>query len=181
MISKAFLKSFAVQFIGHAALATIAWYWLNLGVATTVFVAANALIAIALLLGWSALDAYGLGAPRNWLRAIPAVALTPLIGLHVVAAIVIPFLWILILFPTVAAGKWKWNLSPGYIAICVALLLLMTVPPAALLNWIPVVGGFTNQAVSFGARSIFAYTIFVAARASLLRYIGINQNSSVTT
>jgi len=168
---KAFLKPFAVQFLGQALLGSIAWFWLNLGVGSTALVAANALIAILLLLGWSALDAYGLEAPRNWIWAIPAVALTPLMGLHVVAAIVIPLLWILVLFPTVAAGKWRLNLAPAYIAVCVTIVLVMTVLPAALLNWIPSVGGLKGQAISFGSRSILAYTIFAGGWAALFQYI----------
>ena len=168
---KAFLKPFAVQFLGQALLGAVAWYWLNLGVASTALVVVNALIAILLLLGWSALDAYGLGAPRNWILAIPAVALTPLMGLHVVAAIVIPLLWILVLFPTVVAGKWRLNLAPAYIAVCVTIVLAMTVLPAALLNWIPSVSGLKGQAISFGARSMLAYAIFAGGWATLFQYI----------
>ncbi len=168
---KAFLKPFAVQFLGQALLGAVAWYWLNLGVGSISLVAANALIAILLLLGWSALDAYGLGAPRNWIWAIPAVALTPLMGFHVVAAIVIPLLWILVLLPTAAAGKWKLNLSPAYIGVCVTILLVMTVLPAAVLNWIPSLNGLTGQAISFGSRSILAFTIFAGGWAALLLYI----------
>ncbi len=181
MISRPLLKSFAIQFAGHAALGTIAWYWLNLGVATTALVAANALIAIALLLSWSMLDAYGLGATRNWLRAIPAVALTPFMGLHVVAAIMIPLLWVLLFFPSVAAGKWKLNLAPGYVAICLAMLLTMTVLPAALLNWIPATAGFTGQAISLGTRSLLAYVIFIGAWAALLAYIGNRPTTQLST
>ena len=168
---KAFIKPFAAQFLGQALLGSIVWYWLNLGVGSTALVAANALIAILLLLGWSALDAYGLGAPRNWLRAIPAVALTPLMGLHVVAAILIPMLWILFLLPSAAAGRWKLNLAPAYIGVCVAILLAMTVLPAALLNWVPSVSGLSSQAISFGTRTVFAYTIFAGGWAALLQFI----------
>ncbi len=174
---RAFLKPFAVQFLGQALLGSIAWYWLNLGVGSTALVAANALIAVLLLLGWSALVAYGLGARRNWLLAMPAVALTPLMGLHVVAAISIPILWILALFPTAAAGKWKLNLAPAYIGVSVAILLTMIVLPAALLNWIPSVNGLPGQAISFGVRSIFAYTIFVGGCTALLQYIARNHAS----
>ena len=124
---KAFLKPFAVQFLGQALLGVVAWYWINLGVATTALVAANALMAIVLLLGWSVLAAYGLGALRNWLWAIPAVALTPLMGFHVVAAILIPLLWILLLFPSAAAGKLRYKLDASYIGVCVGILLVMTV------------------------------------------------------
>jgi hypothetical protein len=172
---KAFLKPFAAQFVGQALLGAVAWYWLNLGVASTVMVAANALIAIVLLLAWSALDAYGLGVLRNWMWAVPAVALTPLMGFHVVAAIVIPLLWILVLFPSAAAGKWKVNLAPSYIGVCLGILLAMTVLPAALLNWIPSLSGLTAQAISFGARSILAYTIFAGGWAALLQYIAQSQ------
>ena len=168
-------KAFAAQFVGQALLGAIAWYWLNLGVGSTALVAANALIAVLLLLAWSALDAYGLGVPRNWLWAIPAVALTPVMGLHVVAAIVIPLVWIIVLFPTAAAGKWKLNLAPVYIVVCLAILLAMTVLPAALLNWIPSLSGLTAQAISFGARSILAYTIFAGGWAALLQYIAQSQ------
>ncbi len=168
---RAFLKPFAFQFLGQALLGSIAWYWLNLGVGSTALVAANALIAVLLLLGWSALVAYGLGVPRNWLWAIPALALTPFVGLHVIAAMVIPLLWIVVLLPTATAGKWKLNLAPAYIGVCVAILLAMTVLPAALLNWIPSVNGLPGQAISFGARSIFAYSIFVGGWAALLQYI----------
>jgi hypothetical protein len=168
---KGFVKPFAVQFLGQAILASVAWYWLNLGVGTTVQVAANALLAILLLVGWSALDAYGLGTLRNWVWAIPAVALTPLMGFHVLAAILIPLLWILVIFPSAAAGKLRLKLDASYIGVCLGILLLMTVLPAALLNWIPSVGGLTPQAISFGARSLLAYSIFAGSWAALLQFI----------
>lgn len=171
MTWKSFLRPFAIQFVGHAVMGGLAWYWLSLGVATTWLVAANVLLAICMLLGWSFLDAFGLNAPGQWLRAVPAVALMPFIGLHAGFAVLIPFVWMVLLFPSVAAGRWKVLLSPIYIAICSAILLAMTVIPAALLNWIPALEGLNLQLVSFGLRAIFAYAVFVGGWAGLLLYI----------
>ena len=169
---KTFLRPFAVQFVGQAVMGGLAWYWLGLGVGTGALVALNALIAVVLLLGWSLLDAYGLGRWRNWLWAVPAVASIPLMGLHVVAAIVIPFVWLIVLFPSAAAGKWRVQWAPGYLAVCLGIMLAMTVLPAALLNWIPGLSGLTGQALSFGGRALLAYVIFAAGWAMLLLYIG---------
>lgn len=165
------LKPIAVQFIGQAVLGALAYYWLTLGVATTAMVALNALLAVVLVLAWSALDAYGLAAPAQWWRAIPAVVLMPLMGVHVGLAILVPFLWLVLLFPSVAAGRWRVLLSPVYLAVSVGILLAITVLPAALLNWIPSLTGFRSQAVSFGLRSLLAYTIFAGGWAVLLQYI----------
>ncbi len=171
---KIFLRFFAVQFVGQALMGGLAWYWLGLGVGTIALVGLNALIAVVLLLGWSLLDAYGLGKWRNWIWAVPTVASMPLMGLHVVAAIVIPFVWLIVLFPSAAAGKWRVQWGPGYLAICLAILLGMTVVPAALLNWIPGLSGLTGQALSFGGRALLAYAIFAAGWALLLMFIGRN-------
>ncbi len=169
---KELAKPLAVQLVGNAVLGTIAWYWLGLGVSTTMLVAANALLALVLVLGWSLLDAVGLGSPKNWLWAIPAVALTPLMSVHVGFAILIPFLWLIVLFPSAAAGKWRVLLSPVYLGVCCGIILGMALIPAALLNWIPALSGLTLQLTSFGVRAGLAYLVFVAGWAMLLRYIG---------
>lgn len=171
---KAYVKPIAIQFVGQAVLGGLAWYWLSLGVSTTLLVAANALFAVGLVIGWSVLDAVGLQAPRNLLRAVPAVVLTPLMGLHVGLAMVIPFLWIMVLFPSVVAGRWKVMVAPGYVAVCTGMLLVMTVIPVALLNWIPAVSGLTGQLASFGLRGLLAYSCFAGGWAMLLRYISLS-------
>ena len=104
--------------------------------------------------------------------AVPAVASMPLMGMHVVAAIVIPLVCLIVLLPSAAAGRWKVLLGPGYLGVCLGILLAMTVLPAALLNWIPGVHGLTGQALSFGGRSLLAYVIFVGGWAALLMHIG---------
>ena len=169
---KELAKPLAVQLVGNAVLGAVAWYWLSLGVSTTMLVALNALLALVLVLGWSLLDAYGLGSPKNWLWAIPAVALTPLMGLHVGLAILIPFLWLVVLFPSAAAGKWRVLLTPVYLGVCCGIILGMALIPAALLNWIPALGGLTLQLASFGLRAGLAYLVFVAGWTMLLKYIG---------
>jgi hypothetical protein len=173
---KSFVKPFAVQLFGQAVLCGLAWYWLSLGVSTTLLVAANGLLALVLIAGWSLLDAFGLGTPKHWLRAVPAVALTPLMALHVGFAILIPFLWLIVLFPSVAAGKWKVLFAPGYVAVCAGILLVMTLIPAALLNWIPAVEGLTSQLASFGVRAALAFGVFAGGWAALLQYIGATAN-----
>ena len=178
---KSFARPFAVQFVGQALLGGLVWYWLGLGVGTGTLVGVNALIALVLLLGWSLLDAYGLGNWRNWIWAVPAVASMPLMGMHVVAAIVIPMVWLIVLFPSAAAGRWKVLLAPGYLGICVGILLAMTVLPAALLNWIPGMTGLTGQALSFGGRALLAYVIFVGGWAMLLLHIGRSVSSTEGT
>lgn len=165
-------KPFLVQAIGQAAIGGIAWYWLNAGVGTAWQLAVNAVLLVTMIAGWSWLDAYGLGVARRWWWAIPAVLLMPLMGLHVVAGIVVPLLWVLVLFPSVAAGKWKVLFHPGYLVTTTGILLAMIVLPMALLNWIPGVNGLTGQAVSFGGRAGLAYLIFVGGWALLLRQIG---------
>ena len=169
---KTLVRPFAVQFVGQALMGGLAWYWLGLGVGTGALVGWNLLLAVVLLLGWSLLAAYGLGRWRNWLWAVPAVASIPLMGLHVVAAIVIPFVWLILLFPSAAAGQWRVQWAPGYLALCLGIVLAMTVLPAALLNWIPGLSGLTGQALSFSGRMLLAYVIFVGGLAMLLLHIG---------
>ncbi len=169
---KDYIKPFAVKFAGQALLATAAWYWLGLGVGTKWMVAANGALALGLVLAWSVLDAYGLGAVKNGMWAVPVVALTPLMGYHVGFAILVPVLWLVLLFPSAAAGKWKLMLGPGYLAVCAGILLVMAVVPVAVVNWIPNVDGLRMQMASFGLRGLFAYAVFVAAWTALLLYIG---------
>lgn len=169
---KTFLPLFAVQFVGQALLGGLAWYWLGLGVGTGSLVGLNALLALVMLLGWSLLDAYGLGNWRNWMWAVPVVMSMPLMGMHVVAAIVIPLVCLIVLLPSAAAGSWKVLLAPGYVGLCLGILLTMTVLPAALLNWIPGVHGLTGQALSFGGRALLAFVIFVGGWTMLLLHIG---------
>ena len=171
---KSFVQSFIVQFVGHGLLLGVGWYWLSLGVGSALQIGLNVALAIVMLIGWSALDAYGLGNWRNWLWAVPAVALTPLFGFHFAAMLLIPLLWLLILFPTVAAGRWKLLAGPQYLLICIGLLVAMTVIPAALLNWVPKLSGLNGQLSSFGGRGLLAYTIAVGSWTALLTHIGMN-------
>ncbi len=178
---KEFMKSFAVQFFGQLVLGALAWYWFSLGVATTALVVANVLIVAGWVLGWSWLIAYGLGAPGQWPRAMVAVLLIPWMGQHVALAIVIPFLCLVVLFPSGAARKWKLMLAPANLGICLAMVLGMAVLPAALLNWIPAAGGLNGQIVSFGLRSLLAYVLFVAGWAGLLQYLRVSGPALETT
>ncbi len=169
---KTFPKQFAVQFVGQGMLLGLGWYWLSLGVGTTVQVALNGALIVAMLVGWSLLDAYGLGNWRNWLRALPAVALTPLLAYHFALLLLIPLLWLLVLFPSAAAGRWKMLAGPRYLLISIGLLVAMSVIPAALLNWVPKLDGINGQLGSFGGRTLLAYAIATGAWAALLSHIG---------
>ena len=171
---KIFVQRFIVQFVGHGLLLGVAWYWLSLGVGSALQIALNVALAIVMLIGWSALDAYGLGNWRNWLWAVPAVALTPLLGYHFAAMLLIPLLWLLILFPTAAAGRWKLLAGPQYLLVSIGLLVAMTVIPAALLNWVPKFSGLNGQLGSFGGRTLLAYAIAVGSWTALLTHIGIS-------
>lgn len=169
---KTFPKQFAVQFVGQGLLLGVAWYWLSLGVGTTPQVALNGLLIVAMLAGWSLLDAYGLGNWHNWLRVMPAVALTPLIGYHLALLLLIPLLWLLVLFPSAAIGRWTLLAGPRYLLICLGLLVAMSVIPIALLNWVPRLDGLNSQLGSFGGRTLLAFTVATGAWAALLAYIG---------
>ncbi len=179
MIGKELLRLLLVQLVGQGIMAVIGWYWFSLGVGTTGMVAANGLLLLVMWAGWSVLDAYGLGQVRNWTWALLAVALTPLMLLHVVAVMLVPILWLLVLLPSAAIGRWVVLLKPGYWAVSLAILLAMLVVPAALLNWVPGIDGLTGQAISFGARSLLAYTVFVGGWTLLLWHIGRNARQTV--
>lgn len=166
------VKPVMVQVAGQATMGGIAWYWLGIGVGSMWQVAWNGLLLAAMVMGWSWLDAYGLGISRRWWWAVPAVLLTPLMALHVVAAITVPLVWVVVLFPTAAAGRWKVLFHAGYLVTTTGLILIMLVLPMALLNWIPGVNGLTGQAASFGVRAGLAYLIFAGGWALLLRQIG---------
>ena len=172
MIWKNFAQQFAVQFVGHGLILGVVWYWLNLGVGTRVQVGLNAALAIAILVGWSFLDAYGLGNWRNWLRVLPAVAMIPFLGFHFATMLLIPLLCLLVLLPSAAVGRWKLLAGPQYLLISIGLLIAMTVVPAALLNWIPKLADLNGQLGSFGGRALLAYIIGVGAWTALLAHIG---------
>ncbi|WP_031499165.1 hypothetical protein [Bryobacter aggregatus] len=169
---KHFLKPFSVQFAGQGVLLAVAWYWLSLGVGTGLQVGLNLVLALVLLVGASVVDAYGLGNWRNWKWALPAVALVPFVGYHFATMLLIPLLWLLVLLPSAAAGKWKLLAGPSYLLVAIGFVILMTVVPAALLNWIPKVNGLTGQALSFGGRALLAYVVAIGAWAALLLHIG---------
>lgn len=175
------ISKIAAQLCGQALLGALAWYWLSLGVGTVTLVIANAAIALVLLLGWSALDAYGLGAVRNWAWAVPAVALTPLMGVHVGLAILVPFLWIVLLLPSAAVRRRTVLLAPAYLVTCIAALLLMAGVPALLLNWVPAVRGLTIEITSFALRAGISFLAFAGGWAWLLHHIGESARAHVST
>ncbi len=176
---KSYLKPVGVQVLGQALLAGLIWYWLGLGVATTALVAANAALALVVLAGFSALAAYCLEAPRRWWWLVPVVALPALGAVHVALVILVVFAWVIVLLPSVSAGKLKVNYAPGYVAVCLGILLLMVVLPIALINWVPAVGGFSSQAASLGLRAGLAFLLFAGGWASLLKFIGSSSRAEI--
>lgn len=173
-------RSFIVQFVSNGLLLGVAWYWLSLGVGSALQIGLNVALAMVMLVGWSVLTAYGLGKWRNWMWALPAVVLTPLLGYHFAAMLLIPLLWLLVLLPTAAVGRWKLLAGPQYLLVCIALLAAMTVIPAALLNWVPKFSGLNGQLGSFGGRALLAYAIAVGSWSALLTHIGINAQGKNT-
>ncbi len=178
---KSFGQSFIVQFVSNGLLLGVAWYWLSLGVGSALQIGLNVVLAIVMLVGWSVLTAYGLGEWRNWMWALPAVALTPLLGYHFAAMLLIPLLWLLILLPTAAVGRWQLLARPQYLLVCIALLVAMTVIPAALLNWVPKISGLNGQLGSLGGRTLLAYAIAVGSWSVLLTRIGVTARGETTT
>lgn len=169
---KNYSKPVGVQVLGQAVLAGLIWYWLGLGVASTALVAANAALALVVLVAFSWLAAYCLDAPQRWWWLVPVVALPAVGVLHVALVFVVVLGWVMVLLPSVSAGQWKVNYAPGYVAVCLGILLLMLVLPLALLNWVPAVSGFQSQAASLGLRAGLAFLLFAGGWASLLRFIG---------
>ncbi len=163
MRNRDFLLRLAIQLSGNLVLGTLAWYWLGLGVGTGALVAANAGLAIVLVLGWSVLDAHGLGRLRQWRWAVPAVVLAPLMLWHWLAALAVLLLWVIVLLPTAAAGRWFVLMRPGYVARCGAALAVMIATPWGLLNWVPGLQGLTPELISFGLRAGVSYLVAVSA------------------
>jgi hypothetical protein len=165
-------KKLAILAVGYLAAGYAAWLWLGLNVATTVMVAVNGALAAALLLAFSALDAFGLGDVRKWLWAIPANALVPFMGYHFGLLLLIPLLWVLILFPSAALGKLKILAGPRYLVTCILFLAAAALIPYGLMNWVPAVSGLNMQLASFALRAGLAYIVFIAAWGTLLDFIG---------
>ncbi len=167
-MNRDFLVRLAAQLVGNALLGALAWYWLSLGVSSIPLVAFNALLALLMLLGWSLLDAHGLGQWRHWRWALPAVALTPLIAVHYAAALLVLLLWVTLLLPSAAAGAWRLILRPDHLVISLGLLTLMIGAPWLLLHWIPGVQGLTPELLSFALRAGLAFAIAITAWTALL-------------
>ena len=68
-----------VQILGQLLVAALAYQWLSIGVGTTTQLAMNVAVALILILGWAALDAYGLGNWKHTLYAIPSVLIMGLL------------------------------------------------------------------------------------------------------
>jgi hypothetical protein len=167
-----FRKPLLIQLMGQGVLAGLIWYWLGLGVGSLGLVAANGLIALLVVLGYSLLSAYGLGEIRHWYWALPAVLLTPWMASHVVLALLIPFALVIVLLPSAASGKPRVLVGASYLGLCLAILLGMMVVPMALLGWIPKLDGLGLQLTSFGLRTVLSFVIFAGGWAILLRHIG---------
>lgn len=178
MSNRAFLQRLAVQLGGHLVLGTLAWYWLGLGLGTTALVLANGGLLAALVLSSSLLAAAGLGQLRQWRWCLPAVLLSPLLLWHWWATLAVLLLWVIVLLPTGAAGRWCLLFRPAYLARAGAALLAMISLPWLLLNWIPAVTGLTLELASFGLRVGGAYLIAVTAWTLLLWHVSQSVTSS---
>jgi hypothetical protein len=152
------LTKIIVQIVGQCCVAALAFYWLGLGVGSTLDLALNALVALLLVFALALLDAYGAGNWRHVLWALPAVLLVAL-------------LWLAFCLPTAARGQWTVYAKPRYLAMGLAILALSLLPAVALLGWTPKLEGLAIEMTSFLARTALAAIFVYGGWAVLLDFV----------
>lgn len=167
-----FWRLLAGQLVGRAIVLAAAWYWLGLGVSTPALVAANVLLAILMVAGWSWLDAWGLGQSRRWYWALPIVLAFGLSFWHPVAAMAGVVVGLGLLLPSAAAARWIVCRGTSYWGRGVVYLLVLLLVPIGLLRWIPPLEGLAQEGLSFGLRAGLAYLSGIGAWTLLLRQAG---------
>ncbi len=155
------LAKIAIQILGQLLVAAFAFYWLGLGVGSSLEVALNLLGGLLILFALAALDAYGLGNWRHALWALPAVLSLALLYWKTSAVIVLVLLWLIVLLPTAARARWSYHLHPRYLGMGTAILALSALPALALVFWVPNVEGLRIEIASavlrYGLAAVFLY------------------------
>jgi hypothetical protein len=160
-----------VQIAGQLLVATLAYQWLSIGVGSAMQLGLNAAVALALVLGWAALDAYGLGNLKHTLYAIPAVLIMGLLFWKLSAGIVVVLLLLIVLLPSAARAKWSIHATPRYLGMGIALIALTALPALALINWVPKYEGLGVELSSFFLRWGLAAVIAFGGWAILLDFV----------
>lgn len=160
-----------VQIVGQLAVAALAYQWLFIGVGSTMQLSMNVAVALALVLAWSALDAYGLGNWKHTLYAIPSVLIMGLLFWKLSAGIVVILCLLIFLLPSAARAKWSIHATPRYIGMGVALIALTALPALALINWVPKYEGLGVELTSFFLRWGLAAVIVFGGWAVLLDFV----------
>lgn len=166
-----FWRLYAGQLAGQAALGGLLWYWLGLGLASPLLVAANGILLLLMVFGCSLLIAYGLGQWRNWMWAMPAALSISALFFDPIMAIVLPLFWIGVFLPSAAARRWRICLDPATWAWSCAWLLLAVVVPVGLWNWVPRLSGLGLELGSFLLRAGLGYAVWIGGWTMLLRQI----------
>jgi hypothetical protein len=165
------LTKIIVQIVGQCCVAALAFYWLGLGVGSTLDLALNALVALLLVFALALLDAYGAGNWRHVLWALPAVLVMGLLWWGVKAALLVALLWLAFCLPTAARGQWTVYAKPRYLAMGLAILALSLLPAVALLGWTPKLEGLAIEMTSFLARTALAAIFVYGGWAVLLDFV----------
>ncbi len=160
-----------VQIAGQLLVAALAYQWLSIGVGTTTQLALNVIAALALILAWAALDAYGLGNWKHTLYAIPAVLIMGLLFWKLSAGIAVVLLLLVFLLPSAARARWSIHATPRYLGMGVALIALTALPALALINWVPKYEGLGVELTSFFLRWGLAAIITFGGWAILLDFV----------
>ncbi|MFN9300266.1 MAG: hypothetical protein ACK6DZ_21505 [Acidobacteriota bacterium] len=166
-----FWRHYAGQLAGQAVLGGLLWYWLGLGLASPLLVAANGILLLLMVFGCSLLIAYGLGQWRNWMWAMPAALSISALFFDPIMAIVLPLVWIGVFMPSAAARRWRICLDPATWAWSCAWLLLAVVVPVGLWNWVPRLSGLGLELGSFLLRAGLGYAVWIGGWTMLLRQI----------
>ncbi len=160
-----------VQILGQLLVAALAYQWLSIGVGTTTQLAMNVAVALIIILGWAALDAYGLGNWKHTLYAIPSVLIMGLLFWKLSAGIAVILLLLIFLLPSAARAKWSIHATPRYLGMGVALIALTALPALALINWVPKYEGLGVELTSFFLRWGLAAVIVFGGWAILLDFV----------
>ncbi len=161
-----------VQIVGQSLVAALAYGWLGIGVGSYAQIALNVGVGLVIVLALSWLDAFGLGRPKNWLWCVPAVLLLGLFFWKLSAALVVIPLWLMVIFPSAVAGRWRVYFELRYLASAVAILAMSFLPAVALVMWKPPVQGLGLEMASLGIRLGMAALFFYGGWGLLLDFAG---------